>query len=80
MAVDPGIDRAVSLFKRNRLYLFKSLRMLRDEVGSYRRKTDEQGKVLAQIEDKRKYHLLDCLRAAATKIESPTGEVQVGPL
>jgi hypothetical protein len=80
MGVDPGIDRAVGLFKRNRLQLFKSLRMLRDEVGSYRRKTDEQGKVLAEIEDKPKYHLLDCLRAAAVHIESPAGEVEVGPL
>jgi len=80
MGVDPGIDRAVGLFKRNRLYLFKSFRMLRDEIGSYRRKTDEQGKVLAKIEDKRKYHLLDCLRAAAVHIAEPAGEVQVGAL
>lgn len=80
MNVDPGIDRAVGLFKRNKLKLFKSLRMLRDEIGSYRRKTDEQGKILAEIEDKRKYHLLDCLRAAAVHIQSPPGEVQVGPL
>ena len=54
--------------------------MLRDEIGSYRRKTDEQGKVLAEIEDKRKYHLLDCMRAAAVHIASPAGEVEVGPL
>jgi len=69
MGVDAGIDRAVSLFKRMQLFLFNDLRMLRDEIGSYRRKTDENGNPTADIMDKRRYHILDCLRAAAVQIE-----------
>lgn len=70
-SVEAGIDRAVGLFKQNKLRVFDDLRLLKDELGSYRRKIDENGTPLSDIVDKRKYHLLDCLRHAATLIEEP---------
>ncbi len=68
--VEAGIDRVVSLVQTDRFRVFRSLAGLRDELGSYRRKTDEAGNVLDEIVDKRKYHRLDALRYAA----SLTGE------
>ncbi len=66
--VEGGIDRVVSLMQTDKLRVFRSLSGLRDELGSYRRKTDEAGNALDEIVDKRKYHRLDALRYVCTGI------------
>lgn len=60
--VESGIDRVYALLKTRRLKIFRSLAGLRDELGSYRRKLDENGQVTEEIVNKRKYHRLDALR------------------
>lgn len=71
--VEGGIDRVITLIKSNRLRIFRTLRGLRDELGSYSRKVDEAGTPTDEIKDKRKYHRLDALRYAACYIGEPVG-------
>jgi len=64
--VQGGIDRVYALFKTKRLFLFESMRGLRDELGSYRWKLDPSGQpVEGEIVNKRTYHRLDALRYVA---------------
>lgn len=66
--VEAGIDRVTELIKTDRFRVFRGLRGLRDELGSYSRRLDEAGEPTEEIMDKRKYHRLDALRYAATEI------------
>lgn len=67
--VESGIDKVTELIKTDRLRVFRNLKGLRDELGSYRRKLDSAtGDPTDVIVDKRKYHRLDGLRYAATRI------------
>lgn len=77
--VEAGIDRVTELIKTGRFRVFRSLRGLRDELGSYRRKLDDAGEPTDQIVDKRQYHRLDALRYAASLILPPAGESGVWP-
>lgn len=67
-ALEPGIDRVTALMKPGRLRVFKSCKGVRDELGSYRRKLDSAGDPTEVIVDKRTFHRLDALRAAAIRI------------
>lgn len=69
--VELGIDRVVALFKTRRLFVFESLRGLRSELGTYRRKLDAAGQPTPEIQDKAKFHRLDALRYAAQHIGAP---------
>jgi hypothetical protein len=75
--VEAGIMRPYGLFKTKRLYVFETLRGLRDEVGTYKRKLDDHGQPTEEIADKRKFHRLDALRYVASGLED--GKVQTGP-
>jgi hypothetical protein len=63
--VEAGISRVYSLFKTRQLFVFKTCRRLRDELGTYQRVTDASGLVTEKIKDKERFHLLDALRYAA---------------
>ena len=75
--VEGGIDRVTQLIKENRLRVFRSLRGLRDEIGSYQRKTDGLGNPTDEIKDKRRYHRIDALRYAAIHIIESYGPVYI---
>jgi hypothetical protein len=60
--VESGINRVTQILLEKRLKIFRTCRRLRDEFGSYRRKLDRNGQPTEEIEDKRAYHELDCLR------------------
>lgn len=66
--VEAGIDRGTELIKGKRLRVFRSVRGFRDEIGSYRRKVLDDGTVLEDIVDKRRFHRLDAFRYAAIRI------------
>lgn len=68
-AVEPGIDRVISLFKQKRLYVFSSLAGLRDELGTYSRELDADGEITERIRNKNKYHHLDALRYIVTRLK-----------
>jgi hypothetical protein len=58
----------IELIKEDRFRVFRTLRGLRDELGSYRRKLDELQNPTDEILNKRKFHRLDAIRYAATGI------------
>lgn len=60
--VESGIDRVIELFKTKRLFVFRSLHGLRDELGSYRREILSDGTITERIHNKHAYHRLDALR------------------
>lgn len=66
--VEEGISRVIGLIKSDRFRVFRSCRGLLAELESYKRKIDKTGQPTNQIQDKRKFHRLDALRAAVTVI------------
>jgi len=62
--VESGIDRVISLFKTNQLYVFRALRQTRESLRIYSREVDERGDPTEKIKNKQDFHLLDCLRYA----------------
>jgi hypothetical protein len=79
-SVEAGIDRTSSLLTTGGMVVSRECRGLRDELGRYRRKVDEEGNVLPQILDKHNFHYLDALRAAAIGItEGIGGQAEYGP-
>jgi len=60
--VEAGLDRVISLFKTNRLFVFDSCKGLLDELGTYSRVVDEAGLPTEKIRDKEQFHRLDALR------------------
>ncbi len=90
--VEIGIDRVYSAFKQDRLYVFKNLHGLRDELGSYSRKLDENGEPLEEIEDKNLWHRLDAVRYVVGDViqrkrprtrarsDAPTNASDFGPM
>lgn len=67
--VEAGIDRVISLFKQNKLYVFETMKGLRDELARYSRKLAPDGTVLDEIQDKSSFHRLDALRYLATVLD-----------
>jgi hypothetical protein len=76
--VEAGIDRVISLFKTGRLFVFRDLVGLRDELGTYSRKLDDAGQPTEAIKDKETFHRLDALRYAVQQIGLPVGEDMIG--
>lgn len=60
--VEPGIDRMVSLIRRNRVYLFRNVSGLWGQMTTYSRTLDAKGTQTDKIEDKAKYHYVDAFR------------------
>jgi hypothetical protein len=67
--VEAGIDRVVGLFRQRRAFVFDTLTGLRSELGTYSRELDDSGEPLLKIQDKERFHRLDCLRYAASWVE-----------
>jgi hypothetical protein len=60
--VEAGIDRVYGLIKRGKVFIFKGLAHLIDEITTYSRKLDDKYNPTNEIEDKSSYHLLDATR------------------
>jgi len=69
--VEPGIDRVISLFKTNRLFIFDTCGLLLDEIGTYSRVLDTHGEPTDAIKDKNTFHT--CF-VAGTKITTINGD------
>lgn len=76
--VEVGIQRTYAEFSAGRLVLFDDLVDLRDELQTYGRELDEQGKPTDKIEDKEEYHLLDALRVLMAQLVGGTTARGVG--
>ena len=60
--VEAAIDRVYGLMKLNKLFVFRDLINLLDEIASYSRQLDDTYNPTDEIENKSDYHLLDALR------------------
>lgn len=60
--VEVGISRVYAAFKSRSVLVFDDLTGLRTELTKYSRKLDSKGEPTSRIEDKEKYHRLDCCR------------------
>lgn len=60
--VEAGIDTVYGWHKRNALFVFDDLPRYLDELGTYSRKLDENYQPTDIIDDKSRYHLMDCTR------------------
>lgn len=67
--VEGGIDRVYGLFKTKKLFVFRTCTGLRDEIGTYKRKLDDNGQPTDEIQDKRKFHRLDALRYGCSALQ-----------
>ncbi len=70
--VEAGISRVYALLKEQRLFIVDTCRGTLDELGSYRRKLDQQTQQpTVEIEDKRIFHRLDALRYLVQGFDKP---------
>ncbi len=60
--VGAGIDKVRGLIELNKLFIFNDLYHTLEEIVTYRWKIDKDGHITDEIEDKERYHLMDCLR------------------
>lgn len=67
--LEAGIARVVGLVNSDKLRIFNDLDGLKDEIGTYRRKLDENNNPTEDIIAKRNFHRLDALRYAATYLQ-----------
>jgi hypothetical protein len=66
--VEVGIDRVYELFSTDRLQIFSTCEGVIDQLESYSRPVDDEGKVLEGIENRHAYHYLDALRYIASAL------------
>lgn len=60
--VESGINGVIELIKAHRFYVFDTCTALLDELGTYARVVDADGKTTDKIKDKETFHILDGLR------------------
>ncbi|MEN6581681.1 MAG: terminase family protein [Armatimonadota bacterium] len=77
--VEVQIDRVISLFKQDRLFVFETCAGVRSELGSYSRELDAAGEPTPKIANKAKYHRLDALRGIVTTLPVTAEEQSSGP-
>jgi hypothetical protein len=75
--VEVGIQSVYAVLAQHHLTVMRSCRRWLDEVGTYARKTDKAGQTTEAIQDKQKFHLMDCTRYLLGTIRRPAGEIQV---
>lgn len=81
-SVEEGIARVYALHSLNKLFVFSDLANYLDEKLSYSRKLDDNYKPTDEIENKGRYHLMDCLVAgtlvATKKGLEPIENIKIG--
>ncbi|KKL89959.1 hypothetical protein LCGC14_1909470, partial [marine sediment metagenome] len=70
--VTAGIDKVYALHKLNKVFIFSDMENYLREKLSYSYKLDDQFNPTEEIEDKSKFHLMDCL-VAGTLITTEVG-------
>ena len=66
--VEVGINRVYSMIQSGKIVIFDDCVELLDELASYSRQLDDEGKPTAAIDNKSDYHLLDALRYICTHL------------
>jgi len=60
--VNAGIDKVRGLFELNKVFIFDDMVQTLSELSVYKWKVDTSGTITNEIEDKAKFHLMDCMR------------------
>jgi hypothetical protein len=60
--VEVGIDRVFGAHRRDEIEVFESCEGYLEEKNTYSRPVDDEGNVLAGIEDKETFHFMDAER------------------
>lgn len=60
--VGAGIDRVRGMFELNKIFIFDDLIQTLSELSIYKWKVDSTGTITNEIDDKAKFHLMDCMR------------------
>ena len=66
--VDSGIDRVITKLRSKHFFFFRTCTVTRAQMREYSRLLDDQGEPTEKIKDKEKYHLLDALRYAVSRM------------
>ena len=77
--LEGGISNVVGYIKEGRLRIWDTCTGLRDELGTYQRRLDKDGKVTDEILQKRTFHRLDALRYALARVQG-TKKKQAGSM
>lgn len=77
--VGAGIDRVRSMFELNKVFIFDDLVQTLSELSVYKWKVDTTGTITNEIDDKAKFHLMDCMRYILSDFTPETAIKQKGP-
>lgn len=75
--VEAGIDRVYAQFAAKTIRVTRGMRGMRDELGTYSRETDANGKTTEKIKNKADFHRLDALRYVISGIDKGGGWVYI---
>jgi len=66
LAVDEGIQKVYGLYKTNKKFVFRTCVNYLDQINSYSYELDEKYQPTDKIENKERYHLMDCDRGVSS--------------
>ncbi len=77
--VGAGIDKVRSMFELKKIFIFDDMIQTLSELSIYKWKADTSGTITNEIEDKAKFHLMDCMRYILSDFTPETVVKQDGP-
>ena len=77
--VGAGIDKVRGMFELNKVFIFDDMVQTLSELSVYKWKVDTSGTITNDIEDKAKFHLMDCMRYILSGFAPETAIKQKGP-
>ncbi len=77
--VGAGIDKVRGMFELGKVFIFEDLVHTLSELSVYKWKVDTSGTITDDIEDKAKFHLMDCMRYILGEFAPETADIRGGP-
>jgi hypothetical protein len=77
--VGAGIDKVRGMFDLDKIRIFDDMALTLSELSVYKWKVDPNGIITNEIEDKAKFHLMDCMRYILSDFTPETATASKGP-
>ncbi len=77
--VGAGIDKVRGMFELDKIRIFDDMVLTLSELSVYKWKADCSGIITNEIEDKAKFHLMDCMRYILSGFTPETAPASQGP-
>ncbi len=77
--VGAGIDKVRGMFELGKIRIFDDMALTLSELSVYKWKVDSSGIITNEIDDKAKFHLMDCMRYILSDFAPETATRQEGP-